>query len=94
MDQFEYVMVFVSIIVGPGIAHILLGSGGNPWQDLAGIKQSVRLAQEPVLQDYVCFKRFADDPFYQDLLRFQEHRRATSREQLPATLADFVVKLW
>lgn len=28
MDQFEYVMVLVSIIVGLGIAHILLGCGG------------------------------------------------------------------
>jgi hypothetical protein len=28
MNQFEYMMVFVSIIVGLGIAHILLGVGG------------------------------------------------------------------
>ncbi len=28
MDQFEYVMVLVSIIVGLGITHILLGVGG------------------------------------------------------------------
>lgn len=28
MDQFEYVMVLVSIIVGLGIAHILFGVGG------------------------------------------------------------------
>ena len=28
MDQFEYVMVLVSIIIGLGIAHILLGVGG------------------------------------------------------------------
>jgi hypothetical protein len=28
MGQFEYVMVLVSIIVGLGIAHILLGIGG------------------------------------------------------------------
>lgn len=28
MDQFEYVMVLVSIIVGLGITHILLGIGG------------------------------------------------------------------
>jgi len=28
MDQFEYVMVLVSIIVGLGIAHILFGIGG------------------------------------------------------------------
>ena len=28
MDQFEYIMVLVSIIVGLGIAHILLGIGG------------------------------------------------------------------
>ena len=41
MDQFEYVMVLVSIIVGLGIAHILLGIGsiidrlaapGRIWQ--------------------------------------------------------------
>jgi hypothetical protein len=28
MDQFEYVMVLVSIIIGLGIAHTLLGIGG------------------------------------------------------------------
>ena len=28
MDQFEYVMVLVSIIIGLGIAHILIGVGG------------------------------------------------------------------
>jgi hypothetical protein len=28
MNQFEYMMVLVSIIVGLGIAHILLGVGG------------------------------------------------------------------
>jgi hypothetical protein len=28
MDQFEYVMVLVSIIIGLGVAHILLGVGG------------------------------------------------------------------
>ncbi len=28
MDQFEYVMVLVSIVVGLGIAHILLGISG------------------------------------------------------------------
>ena len=28
MDKFEYVMVLISIIIGLGIAHILLGIGG------------------------------------------------------------------
>lgn len=28
MDQFEYIMVLISIIVGLGIAHILIGVGG------------------------------------------------------------------
>ena len=28
MDQFEYVMVLVSIIIGLGIAHVLFGIGG------------------------------------------------------------------
>jgi hypothetical protein len=29
MDQFEYVMVLVSIIVGLRITHILVGVGGS-----------------------------------------------------------------
>ena len=28
MNHFEYVMVLISIIIGLGIAHILLGIGG------------------------------------------------------------------
>ena len=43
MDQFEYVMVLVSIIVGLGIAHILLGVGGI-IDRLSGHGQHLRLS--------------------------------------------------
>jgi len=41
MDQFEYVMVLVSIIIGLGIAHILLGVAGL-IDRLAGLKEKLQ----------------------------------------------------
>ena len=43
MDQFEYVMVLISIIVGLGIAHILLGIGGI-IDRLAGEREPLELS--------------------------------------------------
>lgn len=42
MDQFEYVMVLVSIIVGLGIAYILLGISGI-FDRLSRKKRPVRI---------------------------------------------------
>lgn len=43
MDQFEYVMVLVSIIIGLGVAHVLLGLG-RIVDRLAGHTRSLRLS--------------------------------------------------
>lgn len=43
MDQFEYIMVLVSIIVGLGIAHILLGVG-QIIDRVASVKSPIRFS--------------------------------------------------
>ena len=48
---------------------------------------------EPQLQDSYCLKQLSDELIYQDVVRNQAERRAALRERLPATLAEFGVKL-
>ena len=43
MSQFEYVMVLISIIVGIGVAHLLLGVGGI-IDRLAGKRERLELS--------------------------------------------------
>jgi TolB-like protein/tetratricopeptide (TPR) repeat protein len=62
-------------------------------QLLVRVKESRRLLWSPVIRDSHCFRQFADEPAYQDILNDQEERRARLRERLPATLAEFGVKL-
>jgi tetratricopeptide (TPR) repeat protein len=54
---------------------------------------SNRLAWEPMLKDQYCFKRFADDPDYQAIVRHFDERRALLRARLPSTLARYGVSL-
>ena len=60
---------------------------------LERVQKSSRLVWDPVLRDLSCLKRFADDPVYRETLRIFDKRRTELREQLPATLAEFGVKL-
>ena len=60
---------------------------------LARIKESRRLVWSPVIHDSHCFQGLLDEPVYQDVLEDQEQRRAALRQRLPATLAEFGVKL-
>ena len=46
VDQFEYVMVLVSIIVGLSIAHVLFGVGGIIDRRAGG--PGIKLGPEPV----------------------------------------------
>ena len=62
-------------------------------QQLARIEDSPRLRNAPELLDSWCFRRFADNPAYLEIVEQQEKRRAALREQLPATLAEFDVRL-
>jgi tetratricopeptide (TPR) repeat protein len=57
------------------------------------IKESRRLRRDPLIHDSWCFRPFAEEPVYQDVLRDQDERKARLREKLPATLAEFGVEL-
>jgi TolB-like protein/tetratricopeptide (TPR) repeat protein len=60
---------------------------------LERIRNSPRLPWDPVLKDAVCFRRYADEPVYQETIRHLDARRAALRERLPDTLAEFGVEL-
>lgn len=55
MDQFEYVMVLVSIIIGLGIAHILLGVAGL-IDRLAGRGEGLKLSVAHAFWLAFCFE--------------------------------------
>jgi TolB-like protein/thioredoxin-like negative regulator of GroEL len=71
----------------------LLDRDEEALQQLAAIEESPRLRSAPQLRDSWCFRRFAADPAYLEILEKQEERRAALRARLPATLAEFGVKL-
>ncbi len=71
----------------------VLGKHESALELLLRIKESARLAPMPVLRDAWCFKEYADNPVYQDVVRDQEERRAGLRSKLPTTLAELGVKL-
>jgi hypothetical protein len=72
----------------------ILGRHEDALKVLPGIKESSRLRRDPWLRDARCFKQYAEEPVYLDVLKDQEERRARLREKLPATLAEFGVELW
>ncbi len=73
--------------------YSVLGKHEEALEFLPLIKDSVRLRREPELRDSWCFRRYQDEPAYQDVLRDQEARRAELRARLPATLKSFGVSL-
>jgi TolB-like protein/Flp pilus assembly protein TadD len=76
-----------------GCGRAILGQYDESLQLLVRVKESRRLLWNPVIRDSFCFQRFVDEPAYQDILQDQRERRARLREKLPATLAEFDVKL-
>ena len=71
----------------------ILGRNDEALQQLAAIGESPRLRNAPELHDSWCFRRFAEDPAYLKILDEQAQRRAALRARLPATLAEFGVRL-
>ena len=57
------------------------------------MKESARLSDDATLRDSWCFREYAEEPVYLDVLHDQQERRARLREKLPATLAEFGVAL-
>jgi TolB-like protein/tetratricopeptide (TPR) repeat protein len=82
---------WLALYRGCGLA--ILDRYDEALQLLMRVKESRRLLWSPVIRDSHCFRQFADEPAYQDILRDQEERRARLRERLPATLAEFGVTL-
>ena len=73
--------------------YSILGNDEKALHWLSRITESPRLRPDPYLRDSWCFRRFADNPEYQDVLRHQYEQRAALREQLPTTLEEFGVSL-
>jgi TolB-like protein/tetratricopeptide (TPR) repeat protein len=71
----------------------ILGRDDEARAFLERAGQGVTLAWDPILKDLPCFGRFKDDPVYQATIRHYDELRAMLRARLPATLADFDVKL-
>ena len=74
-------------------ALAVLGRDAEALDRLERVAGSFRLPWESILRDSRCFKRYADQPRYQAVLRHADSRRAELRERLPATLAEFRVVL-
>ena len=71
----------------------ILGRHKEALELLPRIKESPRLRRAAYLRDSWCFRQYAEDPVYQDVLQDQEVRRAALRARLPATLAEHGVSL-
>lgn len=71
----------------------VLGKDDQAMHWLSRIKESPRLRPDPYLRDSWCYKRFADHPVYQDVVRHQDEQRAALRTRLPKTLETFGVSL-
>lgn len=71
----------------------VLGHDEIALQELERVNKSPRLPWDTVITDSPCFRRFADEPRYQAILGNVERRKKSLREQLPATLALYDVKL-
>ncbi len=71
----------------------LVGRDAEALQQLDRVRRSPRLPPRTVLEDTPCFQRFRDLPEYQAVIKFFNVRRAKLRQRLPATLAEFGVRL-
>jgi len=82
---------WIGLYRGCGLA--ILGRNEEALQLLARVKESPRLRWDPVIRDSWCLQQFRDEPAYKDILFDQDQRRAGLRKRLPATLAEFGVRL-
>jgi TolB-like protein/tetratricopeptide (TPR) repeat protein len=92
-DEFAYWGDVGWVALFKGCNKATLGEDQAVLELLPGIKESSRLRRDAYLRDFPCFERFADEPVYRDVLRDQDARRASLRQRLPGTLAEFGVSL-
>lgn len=69
------------------------GKDAEVYRLFQRVQESNHLAWEPMLKDQLCFKRFANDPAYQAVVKHFDDRRELLRQRLPATLTQYGVSL-
>jgi len=72
----------------------VLGRDEDALALLPRLKEGLRLTKLPVLRDSSCFRKYANQPVYLDVLKDQNERRVRLRQKLPGTLKNFGVELW
>lgn len=75
-------------------ALAILGRDTEALHSLQRSMQSARLISVPILEDSICFRRYADEPVYRAVQQRFDERRVELRERLPFTLAEYGVTLW
>ena len=74
-------------------AQAILGRDEAALAGLERVTTSPRLPWETALKDLQCFRRYQDEPRYEEVLASVAARRAEQRARLPATLREFGVSL-
>ena len=76
-----------------GVLMVRLGQDDEARNAFKRAAKGLVMAWDPILKDAPCFERFQDDPVYQATVAYYDGRRTMLRQRLPATLAEFGVKL-
>jgi TolB-like protein/Tfp pilus assembly protein PilF len=92
-SHYDSISSYWWIALGHACTEAILGNDDVVGRLFELALDSNLLAWEPMLKDQQCFKRFADDPAYLAVVRHFDDRRAMLRERLPATLAQYGVRL-
>jgi tetratricopeptide (TPR) repeat protein len=69
------------------------GRDEEALSEIARISRSPRLPWETLIRDMPCFRRYAEEPAYLEMLQDFADRRKSIRARLPATLAEYGVSL-
>lgn len=81
------------VALGLACVYAIRGDNDEVYRRFARAREGKNLAWEPMLRDYACFDRFADDPEYLKTVKHFDDLRAMLRQRLPDTLASFGVSL-
>lgn len=74
-------------------ASAILGRNREASDYLAKVRDSSRLIWRPLMRDARCMQKLAGQAAYEDLLHYNDERRAELRRRLPATLEELGVSL-
>jgi len=81
------------VALGVACGAAIIGNDERVREYLGRAQKGKNLVWEPMLKDAQCFKKYANDPQFQAVVRHFDELRADLRERLPATLAEHGVSL-